>query len=89
MKFQVLMTAPINLTLPLDNITAKFVYNEDLDTYEVHLDGGKSDTSFYTVMFDKEEGKKLRIDFLNYNENEESKARAVQAIRKPKIIIDD
>ena len=40
-------------------------------------------------MFDKEEGKKLRIDFLNYNENEESKARAVQAIRKPKIIIDD
>lgn len=72
-----------------DDITAKFVYNEDLDTYEVHLDGGKSDTSSYTVMFDKEEGKKLRIDFLNYNENEESKARAVQAIRKPKIIIDD
>ena len=70
------------------NITVDFVYNDTNDTYEVHLDNGNNKETSYSSTFDREEGKSLRIDFVNYYKDEKSRASNVEAIRKPKIIID-
>ena len=74
-----------------NNITVDFVYNEELETYEVHLDKGKNDQSAYTRTFEKEEGKALLIDFLNFYKKYKSKTgdELLLVERKPKIIIDE
>lgn len=73
-----------------NNISVDFVYNDNIDTYEVHLDKGKNKESSYSRTFEKEEGKALRIDFLNFYKQPKSKSdETLMVERKPKIIIDE
>lgn len=72
------------------NISVDFVYNDNLETYEVHLDKGKNKETSYSRTFEKEEGKALRIDFLNFYKVRKAKSdEALMVERKPKIIIDE
>lgn len=71
-----------------NGISVDFTYNEDIDTYEIHLDNGKSSKKNFTKNFEKEAGKVLKIDFVNHYANSSSKSESLEAPRKPKIIID-
>lgn len=70
------------------NVVVDFVYNEALETYDIHLEQGDSKKRNYTRTFEKEEGKALKIDFVNHDSNESAKETEESAPRKPRIIID-
>ena len=72
-----------------NGISVDFTYNEDIDTYEIHLDNGKSSKKNFTKNFEKEAGKVLKIDFVNHYAGGTSKSELLEALRKPRIIIDD
>lgn len=69
------------------NVIVDFVYNEELETYDIHLEEGESKKRRYTRTFEKEEGKALKIDFVNHEGSENSRGEESKP-RKPRIIID-
>ncbi|MHB0754320.1 hypothetical protein [Polaribacter sp. M15] len=71
-----------------NDVDVSFVYNESISTYEVHLkDGAGSETSFSRTL-EKEEGKPLKIDFVNYISNPNAKSSDfLMVTRKPEVII--
>ncbi|MDD7913484.1 hypothetical protein [Polaribacter ponticola] len=71
-----------------DKVAVDFVYNEELATHEIHLDKGKSSKNNFSRTLEKEEGKLLKIDFVNHSNNSNAKAAAV-VVRKPRVIVDD
>ncbi|WP_397447383.1 hypothetical protein [Polaribacter sp. R77954] len=71
-----------------DNVDVSFVYNESINTYEVHLEDGAGGEISYSRTLEKEEGKPLKIDFVNYISNPNAKSAELEMIRKPKVIID-
>ena len=79
-------TYQLNFTVT-DNVNVDFVYNDTIDTYEVHLQNGKNNGTTFSRNFEKEDGKMLRIDFVNHLKG--NNAGKAELIRKPKIIIDD
>ncbi|MFY9242880.1 MAG: hypothetical protein WAO74_07630 [Polaribacter sp.] len=70
------------------NSNVSFVYNEEIKTYEVHLESGANAAANYTRTLEKEEGEVLKIDFVNHIANVSGKGSEAGAIRKPVIIID-
>lgn len=73
-----------------NNVKVDFVYNEDIDTYEVHLEDGKSTTKEYSRVLEKENGKSLKLDFVNHSSNTQGRGTLASIIRrKPKVIIDN
>ncbi|WP_298782411.1 hypothetical protein [uncultured Polaribacter sp.] len=70
-----------------NNVEVSFAYNSDNETYEVHLKEGDSDVAKFKRDLEKEDGKPLKIDFVNYNYA--SKSSTVETRRKPRIIIND
>ncbi len=46
--------------------TVDFVYNEEVNIYEIHLEKGKSSELNFSRNFTKLEGEVLRIDFVNH-----------------------
>lgn len=71
-----------------NKVDVSFVYNEEISTYEVHLEKGKGgENSFYRTL-EKENGEPLKIDFVNHVSNTGAKSSELEMIRKPKIIID-
>jgi hypothetical protein len=73
-----------------ENTDVDFVYNEETNTYEVHLKEGKGGNINFSQSLDREKGERLKIDFLNYSsKNESAKTEDPKPIRKPIIIIDD
>lgn len=72
------------------NVTTNFVYNEAIETYEVHLAEGKSKTRKFTKELEVPESKILRVDFVNYiyggglNRGQSKYSLP----RKPEVIID-
>lgn len=71
------------------NVDVSFVYNEEIRTYEIHLEDGDGVKSNFSRTFDKESSEPLRIDFVNHLINSNAKSSSLLMIRKPKIIIDD
>ncbi|QMU63654.1 MAG: hypothetical protein GKR88_04720 [Flavobacteriaceae bacterium] len=69
-----------------ENITADFVYNDTIGTYEVHLREGAGSQSDFIKTFVKEEGVDLKIDFVNHYANSET-GRGRATVRKPRSII--
>ncbi|PWG04142.1 hypothetical protein [Polaribacter aquimarinus] len=71
------------------NVKVDFVYNNELSVYEVHLEDGKSKSTSFTRVLENEDGKPLKVDFVNHNRNsnkgEESLAYSI--IRKPKVTV--
>lgn len=72
-----------------NGISVDFTYNEDIDTYEINLDNGKSNSTSYSRNFEVEEGGVLRIDFVNHYKNKASKSESLETERKPRVIIDN
>ena len=71
-----------------NGISVDFTYNEDIDTYEIHLNNGKSSKKNFTKNFEKEAGKVLKIDFVNHFAIDSAKSGSLEAPRKPRVVID-
>ena len=71
-----------------NGISVDFTYNEDIDTYEIHLDNGKSSTTTFSRNFEIQQGGVLRIDFVNHYKNQSSKSETLETERKPRVVID-
>lgn len=71
-----------------NNVEVSFVYNEEIATYEVHLEDGKSGDVDFTRTLEKEEGLPLKIDFVNHINNTMAKSSESLEVRKPKVIIE-
>jgi hypothetical protein len=71
-----------------DNVKVSFVYNQAINTYEIHLEEGNSSTNNFSRILEKEEGHPLKIDFVNHTSNGNAKSASSAMIRKPKVIID-
>jgi len=73
-----------------DNVAVSFVYNEEISTYEVHLEDGVSTTTNFSRTLESEDGKTLRLDFVNHLKNTNAKSSEESLIRrKPRVIIED
>jgi len=70
-----------------NKVRVDFVYNEDIDTYEIHLEEGKTVGSNFSRVLEKEEGKALKFDFVNHIANTQAKSETKSLIRKPQGII--
>lgn len=69
------------------NVSVDFVFNEDIETYEIHLEDGKEGKTSFSRILDKEEGKPLKFDFVNHIFNSQAKSEAASYERKPRVII--
>lgn len=73
-----------------NNITVDFLYNQSIETYEIHLKKGKSEGKKFSRSFEKEDGKPLKIDFVDFTGVMSAKTESTESsTRKPRIIIDD
>jgi len=72
-----------------DNVAVSFVYNEEISTYEVHLEDGASTTNNFSRTLESEDGKILKLDFVNHVSNSNAKSSEATLERKPRIIIDN
>jgi hypothetical protein len=65
-----------------------FSYNEEINTYEVHLEDGKGGETEFSRNLAKEEGKLLKIDFVTHFNSFGAKSNQLAFERKPRVIID-
>jgi hypothetical protein len=72
-----------------NNTKVAFHYNEEISTYEIHLENGKGEKENFSRTMIKEEGEALRIDFVNHFSSPNAKNRISRSERKPVIVIDD
>lgn len=70
-----------------NKVDVSFSYNEEIDTYEIHLKEGKSEGKKFSKVLEKEEGKAVKVDFINYFEVQAKGLLALSTIRKPRTII--
>ena len=78
-----------NLDFSVNNkVRVDFVYNEEINTYEIHLEEGKSNETSFSRVLEKADGQPLKFDFVNHLDNTEAKG-LLEAIvgRKPRVII--
>lgn len=73
-----------------DNVTSEFIYNEDIETYEVHLANGKSkQKNFSRVINVFSENNLLKIDFVNHKKTSSRRLLTGEyAGRKPRLIFE-
>ena len=71
------------------NVDVSFVYNEEINTYEVHLEEGASSTNSFSRTLESKDGKILKLDFVNHVKNKNAKSSEVTLIRKPRVIVDN
>lgn len=72
-----------------NNISVDFVYNDETNVYEIHLEPGtkSQENDTFARTLEKEENMLLQIHFVNHT-NENAKTTA-EYIRKPIIVVDD
>ena len=69
-------------------VRVDFVFNEEIDTYEIHLEEGKTGESNFSRVLEKEDGKALKFDFVNHiSNNTTAKGLSLFTVRKPKAVI--
>ncbi|MBA6156340.1 hypothetical protein H3Z83_07415 [Tenacibaculum sp. S7007] len=68
-----------------DNVNTDFVYNEDIETYEVHLSTGDSKQKDFSRTINLSSDDLLKIDFVNHKYS--GKSTEETAERKPKLEI--
>lgn len=49
-----------------NKVSVDFVYNEEIKTYEIHLEDGKSKERKFSRILEKEVGQPLKFDFVNH-----------------------
>ncbi len=78
-------TYQLNFTVN-DNVTTDFVYNEEIETYEVHLSNGNASQKTFSRQLEMDfESKTLKLDFVNHKYAGKTETSDVE--RKPKSII--
>ncbi|MEE9407115.1 MAG: hypothetical protein V3V28_03460 [Polaribacter sp.] len=71
-----------------DKVRVDFVYNENIKTYEIHLEEGKSSETNFSRVLEKTDGQPLKFDFVNHLENTQARGEVASVIRrKPRGII--
>ena len=71
------------------NVDVSFVYNEEISTYEIHLEKGKGGVENFSRTLESEDSGVLRVDFVNHINNSSAKSYEETSIRKPRIIVDN
>ena len=72
-----------------DKVRVDFVFNEEIDTYEIHLEEGKTGELNFSRVLEKEEGKALRFDFVNHiANNTTAKSESTTITKLPRVIVD-
>ena len=72
------------------NVKTEFVYNESIETYEVHLSKGKGENKEFSRVLEMPENGTLNIDFVNHNDNQSNRGYASKETstrRKPRVSI--
>lgn len=73
-----------------ENVAVNFIYSEENEAYEIHLESGVATETSFTRTLEKITGKPLKVVFVNHVGNTGAKsAEALEPIRKPVIIIDE
>ncbi|KAF9658552.1 hypothetical protein ABHQ57_11210 [Tenacibaculum sp. ZH5_bin.1] len=67
-----------------DNVNTDFVYNENLDVYEIHLSAGESLQKTFSRHFEMNSDKMLKLDFVNHKYSGRTEEETAE--RKPRII---
>ncbi|MGG6231705.1 hypothetical protein [Tenacibaculum sp. SDUM215027] len=67
-----------------DNVNTDFVYNENLDVYEIHLSAGESLKKTFSRHFEMNSDKMLKLDFVNHKYSGRTEEETAE--RKPRII---
>ena len=67
------------------NVVTEFVYNEDIETYEIHLSNGETNQNKFSRTLNISPESLLKIDFVNHKYFEKSK-QELATERKPRII---
>ncbi|WP_272150133.1 hypothetical protein [Tenacibaculum aiptasiae] len=72
-----------------DNVITEFFYNEDIETYEVHLSKGTSKQKEFSRQLNISSNNLLKLDFVNhkYSSKYENEVVSSVAEKKPKIEI--
>ena len=73
-----------------DNVTTEFIYNEDTETYEVHLSNGDNKQKDFSRIINASSENILRLDFVNHKKiHEKSLSRESGFVTnsKPKVVI--
>jgi hypothetical protein len=73
------------------NVTVDFVFNAEINVYEVHLQEGEKAQSNnkFSRTLEKKENVKLEIHFVNHLSESAKSSEAPEAIRKPIILVDN
>lgn len=71
-----------------NNTNVSFSYNEEINTYEVHLEDGKGGGTEFSRNLAKEDGQLLKIDFITHFNSLGAKSNQLAFERKPRVIID-
>ena len=69
-----------------ENVTVDFVYNEDENVYEIHLEKGRSSIANFDRTFIKQVGSDLKIVFVNHGLVANSSTSMAKE-KKPQLII--
>ena len=75
-------TFTLNFTVN-NNVTTEFVYNKEIETYEVHLANGKAKEQKFSKQLEMNTTNLIKLDFVNHKYEGRSTALA----RKPKLEI--
>lgn len=67
-----------------DNVNTDFVYNENLDVYEIHLSAGESLQKTFSRHFEMNSDKMFKLDFVNHKYSGRTEEETAE--RKPRII---
>ncbi len=71
-----------------DNVTTDFVYNEDIETYEVHLSKGNTVKKEFSRELTLKSDKTLKLDFVNHIYSGKSESKSEYVVKRPRQIIE-
>lgn len=70
-----------------DNVTTEFIYNEDIETYEVHLANGNAKQKEFSRQLEINSNNLIKIDFVNHKHYE--KSEITTTVRRPRQVIEE
>ncbi len=71
-----------------ENVATEFLYNEDIETYEVHLSNGEAKQKYFSRQIEMTQESVLKIDFVNHKYSGKNETAATPK-RKPRVGIDN
>ncbi|WP_299124669.1 hypothetical protein [uncultured Tenacibaculum sp.] len=72
-----------------DNVATDFVYNENIETYEIHLSKGDSKQKDFSRTINVSSENILKLDFVNHKYSGKSQEQYLSTENKPRVIINN